>query len=92
MSSIILEATDREVVFEVDPQRYKRGRFTMPAAVLQRLGLDWNEWVSLRIETLDGQRLWAGELKMVSGPEIDSADLIAHVRPGQRIRVVASRA
>jgi hypothetical protein len=63
----------------------------MPANVLRQLELDWNDEVRLRIESLDGQCvLWAGILKMQSGPEIDSADLVQYVAPGTRIRVVAS--
>ena len=81
------------IALGVDPhQSYKSGRFTMPAEVLRHLGLNWNEEVRLRIESLDAQQLlWAGTTKMQSGPEIDSAELVQHVGQGERIRVVASR-
>ena len=92
MANRILNTAAGMVTFEVDAQSYKPGRFTMPADVLRQLGLDWNEEVHLRIESLDGQRaFWAGILKMQSGPEIDSAELMQFVGPGERIRVVASR-
>ena len=92
MANRILDTTTDTVTFEVDAQSYKAGRFSMPAEVLRRLGLDWNMEVHVRIESLDGQEvLWAGTLKMQSGPEIDSAELVQHVIPGERIRVVASR-
>lgn len=92
MANRLLGVTPEGVVFEVDAQSYKAGRFTMPAEVLRELGLDWNEEVGLRIESLDGQRvLWAGMLRMQSGPEIDSAELVPYVGPGERIRVVAAR-
>ena len=63
------------VVFEVDAQSYKSGRFTMPARVLTALGLEWGDEVDLRIETPEGTPLWAGVRRMVSGPEIDGAGL-----------------
>ena len=92
MANRILASTANDVTFEVDAQSYKAGRFTMPAEVLRQLRLDWNDEVRLRIESLDGRRmLWTGILKMQSGPEIDSADLVQHIGPGERIRVVASR-
>jgi hypothetical protein len=92
MANRIIGATDDGITFEVDAQSYKAGRFTMPAEVLRRLGLDWNEEVRLRIESMDGhQVLWAGTIRMQSGPEIDSAELVQHVGPGERIRVIASR-
>lgn len=92
MANRILDTTADAITFEIDAQNYKAGRFTMPAKVLRWLGLSWNEEVRLRIESPDGQRTqWGGTLKMQSGPEIDSAALIPHVAPGERIRVVASR-
>jgi hypothetical protein len=92
MANRILDRTANAVTFEVDAQCYKAGRFTMPAEVLRHLGLEWNEEVRLRIESLDGQRvLWAGILKMQSGPEIDSSELMQYIGPGKRIRIVAYR-
>lgn len=92
MASRILASTDTAVTFEVDAQSYKAGRFTMPADVLRQIGLNWNEEVCLRLESLDGQHvLWTGTLKMQSGPEIDSAELVQYIGHGERIRVVASR-
>ncbi len=91
MSSQILSRSLNAVTFVSTAQRYKAGRFTMPAKVLQHLRLDWNEWVALRLESRGGRPLWTGTLKMTSGPEIDRAELAPYVRAGRRIRVTASR-
>jgi hypothetical protein len=81
------------VRFEVDAQRYKAGRFTMPSEVLTALGLGWEEEIRLSLESpVDGQpSIWEGVIKMVSGSEIDLPDLAVHISPGSRIRGVASR-
>jgi hypothetical protein len=89
MSNQIVREDDNLVTFEVDAQRYKPNRFTMPALVLSRLELGWEEEVRLRVCSLDGGLRWAGVIRMVSGPEIDNAAL--NVANGERIRVVASR-
>ena len=83
MANRIIGMENDEVTFEVDAQRYKSGRFTMPAEVLRRLDLDWNEEVRLRICSLDGEQRWAGVIKMQSGPEVDSAGLVQHIASGE---------
>lgn len=80
------------VTFEVDTQKYKHGRFTMPAEVLRKLDIVHEDNVHIRIESMDGQKtLWSGILKMQSVAEIDCAELSRYFQCGERIRVAASK-
>lgn len=91
MTHKIISSSKNSVSFEVTAQCYKDGRFTMPAAVLEQLKLDWNAPLHLRFESAnDGQILWEGNHHMVSGPEIDSSQFKAFVKAGGVVYLTAS--
>jgi len=84
-----MSATICSVTFEIDAQGHAEGRFSVPMGVCRILQLRPGDRIGLAIETPRGAFKVTKALS--SGTEIYGAGIAKRVRPGDRLRVTASR-
>ncbi len=78
------------VTFEVDADEQSMGRFLVPPAVSNALGLKPGDEVSLLVDTPNGT--YAGIKALGEDGEVFGTDLGHYVSTGDRLRVTASQA